>query len=105
MYVKARNTTRKADLGQRIRVAESFADRAIGLLRTPVLRAGEGLWLRPCSSIHTFFMRYPIDAAFLDARGRVLACQTLAPGRWSCRHAGCRSVLELPAGTLQKTGT
>ena len=104
-YVKVRNATRNVDLGHSIRLASSLVDRARGLLGTPALAPGEGLWLSPCSSIHTFFMRYPIDIVFLDADHRVLAQQTLIPWRVSRWIAKSRGVLELAAGTLERTGT
>jgi len=83
MYVKVRNATRNVDLGQKVRVAESLPARLIGLLATPSLAAGEGLWIKPCVSIHTFFMRYSIDILFIDVGNKVLACQTLPPWRVS----------------------
>jgi uncharacterized protein len=104
-YVKVRNVTRDVDLGQRVRVASSFVDRAVGLLRTPVLNPGDGLWISPCASIHTFFMRYPIDVLFLDSEGIVLRKQTLEPWRFSGWHYKSRGVMELRAGVLHQTGT
>ena len=104
-YVKVRNATRDRELGQKIREAASFIDRAVGLLCTPALESGEGLWLHPCSSIHTFFMRYPIDVLYLDAEGTVLACLTLPPWKLSGGHRASRGVLELPSGTLRQSGT
>jgi uncharacterized membrane protein (UPF0127 family) len=105
VYVKVRNATRNIVLGQKVRPASSFVDRAIGLLTTPSLGAGEGLWLKPCASIHTLFMRYPIDALFLDTEGFVLGRQTLHPWRFSKWFAHTRSVVELAAGALEPTGT
>ena len=104
-YVKVRNVTRGVELGQKVRVASSLVERAVGLLRTPVLGPGEGLWISPCTSIHTFFMRYPIDALFLDSGGVVLSGQTLGPWRLSGWHWKSRGVLELSAGILHQTGT
>jgi len=69
------------------------------------LPSGEGLWLKPCRSVHTFFMRFAIDVAFLDGEGVVLSKTTLSPwkmSRWEARAAG---VLELPSGTLGRTRT
>jgi uncharacterized membrane protein (UPF0127 family) len=86
-------------------VASSLVDRAVGLLGTSSLSAGEGLWLTPCSSIHTLFMRYPIDVLFLNREGIVLERQTLAPWRFSRWLMASRSVLELAAGVLEHTGT
>jgi uncharacterized membrane protein (UPF0127 family) len=52
------------------------------------------------------FMRFPIDAVFLDARGTVVrAAADLAPWRPSIAARGAREVVELPAGTIAATGT
>jgi len=88
-----------------VRVAESLMERAVGLLSTPRLANSEGMYLSPCKSIHTFFMRYPIDVLFLDAKGMVLAQNTYAPWRVSGWHARSQGTLEFNAGTLARTGT
>src|ERR687887_277481 len=69
-----------------------------GLLGRGGLERGEGLLLQPAGSIHTFFMRFPIDAVFLDRGLRVVGlAPELAPWRLAARrHA--HSVLELAAG-------
>lgn len=78
----------------------------------PSLAPGEALWLRGASSIHMFFMRFPIDAVFLGRPGedgayRVVAVRSrLRPWRgivWWVR--GAHGVLELAAGTAEATGT
>jgi uncharacterized membrane protein (UPF0127 family) len=103
--VKAHNISRRMELGDKIRVASSLLDRAIGLLGTPSLSAGQGLWISPCKSIHTFFMRYPIDVLFLDADGKVLDQGTFQPWRVSAWQTKSHGVLELGAGVLVRTGT
>lgn len=104
-YLKVRNVSRRVDLGQKVRVATTFLDRAVGLLSTNSLGTGEGLWISPCKSIHTFFMRYPIDVLFLDAKGTVLNKRTLRPWRISGWHAKSEGVLELAAGAVRRSGT
>jgi len=92
------NETRGMALATRVRAATTLTSRMIGLLRTAALPPGEGLWLSPCTSVHTFFMRYPIDVLFVDKDHRVLAVSTLPPwrvSRWMPKAAG---VLELAAG-------
>lgn len=86
-------------------MASSLLDRAAGLLRTPRLGSGEGLWLAPCRSVHTCFMRYPIDALFVDRNRTVLHAVTLKPWRFSRWVRRSCAVLELAAGTLERTGT
>jgi uncharacterized membrane protein (UPF0127 family) len=85
-------------------VADSPVSRMRGLLGRDELRQGEGLLLRPASSIHTFFMRFPIDAVFLDGGLRVLGISDeLRPWRAASRR-GARAVLELPAGETARRG-
>jgi uncharacterized protein len=77
-----------------------------GLLGRPPLGEQGGLLLRPCRSVHGFFMGYPIDVAFLDEAGRVVAvCQPLRPWKVSGYFAEALATLELPAGRLERTGT
>ena len=59
------------------------------------------MWISPCNGIHTFFMRFPIDAVFLDRRQRVVRAYS-SLGRWRVVPLvfGARSVVELPAGTV-----
>jgi uncharacterized protein len=75
-----------------------------GLLGRARLGRDEGILLRPASSIHTAFMRFPIDAVFLDADGRVLrVAANVKPWRAAgCR--GARAVLELSAGESERRG-
>jgi hypothetical protein len=99
------NATRGTELGYRIEVADSSATRRSGLLNRSGLESGEGLWIVPCEAIHTFFMQFPIDVAFLT-KDRKVAKVVNRMRKW--RLAACltaHSVLELPAGVLEQTGT
>ena len=98
-------TDRGAVLATDARRATRVGERLRGLLGTGALPSGRGLHIEPCSSIHTFFMSYPIDVLFLDREGRVLrAIHSLAPWRATLPVLGARGVVELPAGTLQAAG-
>src|SRR6202158_6169003 len=44
---------------------------SIGLMFRRTLEPGRGMWLAPCNGIHMMFMRFPIDAVFLDSNERV----------------------------------
>lgn len=77
----------------------------MGLLMTPELAKDTGLWITPCQSVHTLFMRYTIDVAFVDRESRVLSVSTLKPWRLSRWARKATGVIELPAGTLQATQT
>jgi uncharacterized membrane protein (UPF0127 family) len=75
-----------------------------GLLGRRSLDDGEGLLLRPAGSIHTAFMRFPIDAVFLDASMEVLRVEpNLRPWRIAAQR-GAKAVVELPAGTAESRG-
>lgn len=100
-HVAVRKAGAAAPLAERAGVAEHFWQRARGLLGRPRLAQGEGLILRPCRAIHTCGMGYPIDVAFLDPTGRVVASyEGFGPNRRTARHAGADCALELPAGSL-----
>lgn len=74
----------------------------VGLLGRASLPAHEGLLLEPAWSIHTWFMRFPIDVVFLDGDGRVVrVVERLGPWRLaSARHA--RAAIELAAGVAAR---
>ena len=100
------NRTRGAVLADRVQRAERMRDRLRGLLGRAAMTDGEALAIVPCRSIHTFFMKFPIDALFLDRGGRVLrALAELPPWRATRIHPGAAQVVELPAGTVARTGT
>jgi uncharacterized protein len=89
---------------ERCLVADSAFARMRGLLGRRGLESGEGILLRPAGSIHTAFMRFPIDAAFLDRDLAVLkVAADLAPWR-AARCPGARAVVELPAGESARRG-
>ena len=89
---------------ERCTLADSAPTRLKGLLGRGQLRHGEGMLLRPAPAIHTWFMRFPIDAVFLDRELQVVGVTPeLRPWRWA-RRAGARAVLELGAGEADRLG-
>ncbi|MDO4582323.1 MAG: DUF192 domain-containing protein [Bacillota bacterium] len=79
-------------------VAGSFLLRLRGLIGRP-LAAGQGLLLKPCRQIHTFFMSYAIDAVYLDRSLRIVDIEAELPARRICKaRRGAFYVLELSAG-------
>ena len=85
-------------------VASSFVARFRGLMLTASLAPGTGLLFPRTSSVHTHFMRYPIDVVFLDPDRRVLSIRHgLRPWRFASVR-GAASVLELPPGTCAQVG-
>jgi Uncharacterized conserved protein len=104
--VRVVNRTREILLGDRVRTASTFLSRLVGLLGTAAIAEDEGLWIVPCRSVHTLGMRYPIDVAFLDARGVVVGIlEGFPPNRVGRVFRDARGALELRAGTLAATGT
>jgi len=87
------------EIVQELRVAHSWHQRFVGLLGQERLDKGAALWLRPCRSIHTLGMRFPIDVVFLDARLCVTAVHHhVRPGRLRIAPRVTRSTVELAAG-------
>jgi uncharacterized protein len=100
------NETKKQTLVTELTLAKSFFSRLKGLLGRKELHKQEGLWIEPCNSIHTFFMRFPIDVAFVDSE--LVICElysNLAPMRMTLPKRKAKSVFELPTGTLSRTQT
>lgn len=86
-------------------VADTSAKRRTGLLKHERLEPGDGLWIMPCESVHTFFMKFAIDLVYLDKKQKVRKIRHAVPP-W--RLSACltaHSILELPAGTARQTGT
>jgi uncharacterized membrane protein (UPF0127 family) len=100
-----RNQTRGTVLGEAVELADTSAKRRTGLLKHERLERGQGLWIVPCESVHTFFMKFPIDLVYVDKRHKVRKVKhSVAPWRMSaCLSA--HSVIELPAGTAEQSGT
>jgi len=94
-----------AVLAERVEVARSLWARGRGLLGRKELAPGSGILLDPCNSIHMLFMRFPIDAIFLDRRDTVIKVLAgFRPWRVSPIVFRARRVLELPAGAAQEAG-
>jgi uncharacterized protein len=100
------NRTRGALLAERVELAVATAERFRGLLGRTEFPRGTALAISPCAAIHTFFMKFAIDAVFLDRGGRVVrVLPHLRPWRATRFHRHATQVVELPAGTLARTGT
>lgn len=85
-------------------VASTSWSRSKGLLGRRGLGEQEGLWIQPTSSIHMWFMRFPIDVIWAAEDGRVLKLVVnIKPWRMSfCR--GAKVALELPVGAIARSG-
>jgi uncharacterized membrane protein (UPF0127 family) len=90
-------------LADQLEVPRTFFGRGVGLMFRSRLEPGGGMWINPCEggSIHMLFMRFAIDAVFLDRQERVKKVYPYLPP-WSgvvWLVWGAHSVLELPAGS------
>lgn len=104
--MRAVNRDRGTELAKRVETAGSFLTRLRGLRGRPALLAGEALWIVPCRGVHTRGMAFSIDVLYLDASLTILAMEeNLPPGRFAPVRWRARTVLELPAGTVERTGT
>lgn len=89
---------------ERCVLADTALTRMRGLLGRRDLPSGEGIWLKPASSVHMAFMRFAIDAVFLDSEMRVTKiAEDLKPWRLAGSR-GAKSVVELPAGESKRRG-
>ncbi|HUT43415.1 MAG TPA: DUF192 domain-containing protein [Desulfobacterales bacterium] len=96
------NVTTQKELGKRISKAVTFFQRTRGLLGRKEIQKGEGLYIPACRSIHTFFMRFPIDVVFIDNNNRITrVVPSLLPFRIAFGPRKTAGVLELSAGTLK----
>jgi uncharacterized membrane protein (UPF0127 family) len=102
------NQTRNTYLATDLVMAGTHWSRFRGLMATDSSRfsRGQGLWINPSHGIHTFAMRFPIDAIYLD-RDRIVIHieEELKPWRMAAVRVQASSVLELPTGTIRESLT
>jgi hypothetical protein len=104
--MRAINLTKNTELSNNVIIACSLLARMKGLLGRRGLGPGESLWIKPCNSIHTIGMKFPIDAVFLDSRNTVVKVKNKLPSnRITGIYFRASSVLEFSAGTLKETNT
>ncbi|RME30512.1 MAG: DUF192 domain-containing protein [Deltaproteobacteria bacterium] len=100
------NVTKGTVLADPVEIATSIRARMKGLLGRNGLERGTGLLIRPCSSIHSFFMRFEFDAVFIDSAWKAVhLIERMRPFRISRIVPRAKAVLELPAGTITATAT
>ncbi|MBU9714004.1 DUF192 domain-containing protein [Evansella tamaricis] len=86
--------------------AYGFYKRLKGLMFTEELLSGCGLHIKPCPSVHTFFMKYAIDVLYLNKENVVVGIdEALAPGKVGKRYKGAASVVELSIGSVKTSET
>ena len=79
MKILVRNQTRGTVLGEAVELADTSAKRRTGLLKHERLEPGAGLWIVPCESVHTFFMKFAIDLVYVDRKNRVRKVRNAVP--------------------------
>jgi len=90
---------------QEVELAFTFLARFRGLMLKSFLSPHKGILLSPCSSVHMFFMRFAIDAVFIDKNWRVVGVEDrLKPWCISKYYPAAYYVLELPAGRATQAG-
>lgn len=95
------NRSKNVEIAEYVRVASTAFARTKGLLGECGINDGEALWIERCRSIHTWFMRFPIDVVFVDDRLVVKKVyENLGPWRMTLPAWGADSVFEMAAGTL-----
>ena len=105
MKIVVRNQTRNTILADAAEVADTSEKRRTGLLKHNRLDPGQGLWIVPCESVHSFFMKFAIDLVYLDRNKKV---RKVRHRMVSWRVSACltaHSTLELPAGVVAASGT
>ena len=96
------NATKDTVVLTELNIADSFFKRFIGLLGREYLRKGEGLMLVNCKSIHTFFMRFPIDIVFININHEIIYMkENVKPWRAVNFVKKAYATIEMPAGTIK----
>jgi uncharacterized membrane protein (UPF0127 family) len=103
--LRVNNVTRGKLLADHASIASTSSTRRAGLLKHTKLDPGDGLWIVPSEGVHTFGMKFAIDVLFLDKKRRVKKMRpNMVRGKLAFSLLS-HSTLELPAGTIEETGT
>src|SRR5215470_5875710 len=96
------NPGKGTSLGEAIEVAQTAVQRVKGLLGRECLEDGQGLLFKKCSSLHTFFMSFPIDIVFMDKHQKVLKMSRgVKPYKLVAAPLRAHYALELPVGAIE----
>lgn len=85
--LKLKNTSKNVVLAEHVELAQTFEERARGLLGRKTLPQDHCLWIHQCRSIHTFFMQFKIDVIFVDRNLKVTAVKKNLP-KWCLAWGG-----------------
>jgi hypothetical protein len=100
------NVARGTVVGETIEVAASATQKVKGLLGRECLEDGQGLLFKGAGSLHTLFMRFPIDVIYTDKHGKVVKlARAVGPFKLVAAPLRCHYALELPAGAILASKT
>lgn len=104
--MKIINKTKNAILAEDVIIADTPFKRMKGLLGRKEFNKGEALVIKPCNSIHMFFMRFPIDVLFVNKEDEVTAAvNRIKPWRFSRPYFNACYAIELSAGVIESSHT
>ena len=100
------NLSKSRAILEEAELCDTFGRRLRGLLGRKLLPPGKGIIIKPCRSVHTVGMTFPIDVVFVDGKGRICRMvENLKPNKISSGAKSACFVIEAPAGTLSLTQT
>ena len=100
------NQTKNSILAEEVFLADTSLKRLKGLLGKKLLPSGQALIIRPCSSVHTFFMRFAIDVIFVNKQDQIIrVIPDLKPFSMTRPYFHAAYVVELPVGVIKSTAS
>ena len=99
--MKLYNSTQNCLIADEVKIADNFISRTIGLISKKEILEPEGLLIKPCCSIHTFFMKFDIDVLFVNRKNEIIALyENVKPWKILPIHLTSQYVVELPTGII-----
>ncbi len=104
--MKIQNTSKASVIAQQADRADTFLSRLIGLLGRTDLKPDQGLVINRANSIHMFFMKFPIDAIFVNRENRVVGLvENIKPFQLSPVFWRAHFVIEVGVGVIETSKT
>lgn len=99
--MKVYNSSKNNLIADDVKIAQNFFTRSFGLLLRKSLSENEGLIIKPCCSIHTFFMKFNIDVLFVNKQNQIVALyENVKPRRILPIHLNSFYVIELASSSI-----
>ena len=100
--LEVKNKTKNTVVSMKTGLANEMMERIVGLMFKKDI-SFDGLYIKPCNSIHTFFCKFPLDIYFLDKKNKVIRIiKNMKPWDMTRVYFGSRSVLEFKSGVLDQ---